>query len=118
MAAFKFAGDDRKFVGLPIGDAQIQMGRDVVQQHSKSIGAGVAIYDPIKIPAAPLHYDCYYYVIDGEFSVVCDGQAITCRRGDAVFIQAETVSSFETKKRTVIVYANYPVDWKERLAKH
>jgi len=58
-----------------------------------------------------LHYDEFDYIIDGELSIIVDGNTITGKKGDVIHIPKDTSIQFSVPNYAKFMYFTYPADW-------
>ena len=58
-----------------------------------------------------LHYDEFDYIIDGELTIIVDGNKITGKKGDVIHIPKDTPIQFSVPEYAKFMYFTYPADW-------
>lgn len=58
-----------------------------------------------------LRYDEVDYVIDGTLEVLIEGRKVVGRRGDMIFIPADSSITFSAPCFARFLYVTYPADW-------
>jgi ethanolamine utilization protein EutQ (cupin superfamily) len=113
MAAVKhFKRSEMSFeaYGGPPGKATIA--RLIGPELSKTMGAGLACFDGCSIEWTVL-YDEMIVVIEGLFRLRAGEHVFEGRPGDVIWIPEKTAIVYEGEK-SVVCYALYPVDWRQR----
>jgi ethanolamine utilization protein EutQ len=107
---------ERKFeqIGGDAGD--IRIGRDVAGDLSKTLGAGVGIFERCSMEWTVL-YDEYLYCLEGTLTIKTRNGALVMQAGHGLWLPAGTWVTYEAKERAKVVFAIYPVDWRERQPK-
>lgn len=113
-----FKADDITFTpfGGPPGTARIA--RLVTDEVSKTMGAGIAIFDGCSIEWTVL-YDEAIVVLEGTFRLRLGkgySQVIEAKPGDVIWIPEGTPLKYEGEGARVF-YTLDPVDWKKRHGK-
>jgi ethanolamine utilization protein EutQ len=96
--------------GGPPGQATIA--RLVGPSLSKTMGVGLASFDGCSIEWTVL-YDEMIVVLEGLFRLRAGGDVFEGRPGDVIWIPEKTAIVYEGEK-SLVCYALYPVDWRER----
>ena len=110
VAHFRKSAMDFVAFGGPPGTATIA--RLVGPEMSKTMGAGIAIFDGCSIEWTVL-YDEVIVVLEGTFRLVVGSEALVCAPGDVVWIPENTPIKYEGDKAKVF-YAVHPVDWRQK----
>ena len=107
---FKRAEMKFEAYGGPPGKATISrlVGPDV----SSSMGIGIASFDGCSIEWTVL-YDEMIVVLEGLFRLRAGKRVIEGRPGDVIWIPEKTPIAYEGDK-SIVCYALYPVDWRQR----
>ena len=107
-----FKRGKRKFdkYGGPPGKASIA--RLITPDISKTMGGGIAKFDGCSIEWTVL-YDEMIVVLEGLFRLRAGRQVFEGRPGDVIWIPEKTAIVYEGEK-SVVCYALYPVDWRQR----
>lgn len=61
-----------------------------------------------------LNYDEIDYVIDGELSIIINGETITAGPGEILLIPKGSLIQFSVKGKARFVYVTYPADWQSQ----
>ena len=61
-----------------------------------------------------LNYDEIDYVIDGELSIIINGETITAGPGEILLIPKGSSIQFSVKGNARFVYVTYPADWQSQ----
>ena len=61
-----------------------------------------------------LNYDEIDYVIDGELSIIINGEKITAGPGEILLIPKGSSIQFSVKGKARFVYVTYPADWQSQ----
>lgn len=61
-----------------------------------------------------LNYDEIDYVIDGELSIIINGETITAGPGEILLIPKGSSIQFSVKGKGRFVYVTYPADWQSQ----
>jgi ethanolamine utilization protein EutQ len=101
-------------IGGEAGD--IRVGRDVAGDRSKTIGAGVAVFENCSMEWTVL-YDEYFYCLEGTLTIRTKERSYVMQPGYGLWLPKGTWLVYEAKARAKAVFAIYPVDWRERQAK-
>src|SRR5689334_8070205 len=107
---FKASGMAFAAFGGPPGKATIA--RLVGPEMSKTVGAGIAIFDGCSIEWTVL-YDEAIVVLEGTFRLVVGSETYSCAPGDVIGIPENTPLKYEGDKAKVF-YTLYPVDWRQK----
>ena len=110
VAHFRKAEMNFTTYGGPPGAATIA--RLVGPDMSKSMGAGIAIFDGCSIEWTVL-YDEVIVVLEGTFRLVVGKETHSCSPGDVIWIPENTPIKYEGDKAKVF-YALHPVDWRQK----
>jgi ethanolamine utilization protein EutQ (cupin superfamily) len=92
---------------------EIRMCREASTELSDDLGAGIAIYDRVRMPWTT-HYNGYYFVVEGLLRVRVGDEVHECGAFDSIWIPKGVTAVFESDVRTKVVYSIYPVDWRDR----
>lgn len=85
--------------------------KDIVTlEESPRIGAGLMEMTETTFDWT-LHYDEFDYIIDGELTIIVDGNKVTGKKGDVIYIPKDTSIQFSTEKYAKFMYFTYPADW-------
>jgi|SRR3954447_22330627 ethanolamine utilization protein EutQ len=79
---------------------------------SRTMGVGLASFDGCSIEWTVL-YDEMIVVLEGLFRLRAGSQVFEGRSGDVIWIPEKTAIVYEGE-RSVVCYALYPVDWRQR----
>ena len=82
-------------------------------QQSPRLGAGIMEMRQTTFPWT-LHYDEIDYVIEGELSILIDGQTITAGPGEVILIPKDSSISFSVPNFARFLYVTYPADWQQQ----
>jgi len=104
---------ERKFeqIGGEAGD--IRVGRDVAGDSSTTIGAGVVVFEKCSMEWTVL-YDEYFYCLEGSLTIKTKQDTFVMQPGYGLWLPKGTWLIYEAKDRAKVVFAIYPVDWRER----
>jgi ethanolamine utilization protein EutQ len=110
------APTERKFeqIGGDAGD--IRVGRDVAGDISKTFGAGIATFENCSMEWTVL-YDEYFYCLEGTLTIKTKEGPLVMRPGDGLWLPKGTWVTYIAKEPAKVVFAIYPVDWRERQTK-
>lgn len=101
-------------IGGAAGD--IRVGRDVAGDRSKTIGAGVAVFENCSMEWTVL-YDEYFYCLEGTLTIRTKERTYVMQPGYGLWLPKGTWLVYEAKAPAKVVFSIYPVDWRERQAK-
>ncbi len=107
---------ERKFEQIGGESGDIRVGRDVAGDISTTMGAGVAVFENCSMEWTVL-YDEYFYCLEGTLTIGTKQGPVVMRPGDGLWLPKGTWVTYEAKERAKVVFAIYPVDWRERHAK-
>lgn len=107
-----FKRKDTKFDAYGAGPGKGGIARLVGPETSKTMGAGLAMFDGCSIEWTVL-YDEMIVVIEGRFRLVLKDRTIEAGPGDVIWIPENTWLKYEGDK-SLVCYALYPVDWRKR----
>ena len=82
-------------------------------EQSPRLGAGIMEMRETTFPWT-LHYDEIDYVIEGELSILIDGQTITAGPGEIILIPKDSSISFSVANFARFLYVTYPADWQQQ----
>lgn len=82
--------------------------RLVGSDRSKSIGAGVVIYERMTVDWA-LAFEEVVIVIEGKMVVRSSDKTYECAAGDVAWFPAHAALRYEVPDRVAIFYATYPI---------
>ncbi len=82
-------------------------------EQSPRLGAGLMEMEDTTFPWT-LHYDEMDHVIDGELSVLIDGDRITAGPGEVIYIPKGSAIQFSVSGRARFLYFVYPADWQNQ----
>ena len=82
-------------------------------QQSPRLGTGIMEMRQTTFPWT-LHYDEIDYVIEGELSILIDGQTITAGPGEVILIPKDSSISFSVPNFARFLYVTYPADWQQQ----
>ena len=94
---------ERKFEQI---EGNIQIGRDVGGDRSKTIGAGVAVFENCAMEWTVL-YDEYFYCIEGTLTIRTKEQSYVMRPGYGLWLPKGTWLVYEAKEQAKVVFAIY-----------
>lgn len=98
--------------GGPPGNAEIA--RLVGPETSRTMGAGIAVFEKgVSIPWTVL-YDEAIVVLEGHFTLRAGDAVYECDPGDVLWLPENTPIVYEAADRAVVFYSLYPVDWRAR----
>jgi len=78
---------------------------------SKTMGAGIDIFEEGCSYEWTVIYDELMFVLEGNFRLVVGDERFECEPGDILWIPNGTPSKYEADGHTVCFYVLYPVDW-------
>jgi ethanolamine utilization protein EutQ len=107
-----FKRKDMKFDPYGGGPGKGGIARLVGPETSKTMGAGLAVFDGCSIEWTVL-YDEMIVVIEGKFRLVLKDRTIEAGPGDVIWIPENTWLKYEGDK-SLVCWALYPVDWRRR----
>lgn len=58
-----------------------------------------------------LRYDEVDYIIEGTLEILIDGRKVTGKKGDMIFIPANSSITFSAPSFARFLYVTYPADW-------
>ena len=76
------------------------------------MAGGVNFLKKVSIPW-DLTCDEIIYCHEGNFRLMCDGEAYELGPGDMMFVPKDNQIAYETDDECTIFYAAYPVNWKQ-----
>ncbi len=82
-------------------------------EQSPRLGAGLMEMENTTFPWT-LNYDEMDYVIDGELSILVDGEKVTAGPGEVVYIPKGSSIQFSVSGRARFLYFVYPANWQEQ----
>jgi ethanolamine utilization protein EutQ len=85
----------------------------VTLEESPRLGFGVMEMDR-SVFKWTLNYDEVDYVIDGVLEILINGQKVTGRAGDVIFIPAHSTIEFSAPGFVRFFYVVYPANWYEQ----
>ena len=83
----------------------------VEEDISKTMGAGIDIFEEGCSYEWTVIYDELMFVLEGNFRLVVGDERFECEPGDILWIPNGTPSKYEADGHTVCFYVLYPVDW-------
>ena len=107
---FKRANIQHRKDGLEDGGTYIKP--LVTVKNSESMAGGVNFLKKVSIPW-DLTCDEIIYCHEGNFRLMCDGEAYKLGPGDMMFVPKDNQIAYETDDESTIFYAAYPVNWKQ-----
>jgi len=84
----------------------------VTVRNSDSMAGGVNFLNNVSIPW-DLTCDEIIYCHEGNFRLVCDGQAFDLAPGDMMYVPKDNHIAYESDGECTIFYAASPVNWKQ-----
>ncbi len=85
--------------------------KDVVTlAQSPNMGAGLMEMKKTTFPWT-LSYDEFDYIIDGELSILINGNKVTGKKGQVLFIPKGSSIQFSAPEFARFMYFTYPADW-------
>ena len=113
MTAIKhFKRSELKFDSFGSSSGKASIARLVGPDVSRTMGAGIATFDGCSIEWTVL-YDEMIVVLEGLFRLRAGQEVFEARPGDIIWIPEGTAIVYEGEK-SVVCYALYPVDWRQR----
>lgn len=82
-------------------------------EQSPRLGAGLMEMEDTTFPWT-LNYDEMDYVIDGELTVVIQGERVTAGPGEVIYIPKGSSIEFSVRGRARFLYFVYPANWQEQ----
>ena len=82
----------------------------VTLKESPRMGAGVMEMDHTTFDWF-LNYDEFDYIIEGSLSIIIDGNTITGKQGDVIYIPKGSKIQFSAPDYARFIYISYPADW-------
>lgn len=82
-------------------------------EQSPRLGAGLMEMEDTTFPWT-LNYDEMDYVIDGELTVIIQGERITAGPGEVIYIPKGSSIEFSVQGRARFLYFVYPANWQEQ----
>lgn len=61
-----------------------------------------------------LNYDEMDYVVEGELSILTDGETVTAGPGELIYIPKGSSIQFSVKEKARFLYFVYPADWQSQ----
>lgn len=109
-------GDRRFRPVIPEQPSILRACRDADADVSTTIGAGVTVFENCRLPW-DVTYDEYLYCLEGVLRVREDDVVHEMRSGDGLWLPKGVKVIYECDGRCTLVFAIYPIDWREQLAK-
>jgi uncharacterized cupin superfamily protein len=108
---------DRRFRSVvPEQPSILRACRDADSDVSGTIAAGVTVFENCRLPWE-MAYDEYLYCLEGVLRVREDDVVHEMRSGDGLWLPKGVKVVYECDGRSTLVFAIYPIDWREQLAK-
>lgn len=82
-------------------------------EQSPRLGAGLMEMEDTTFPWT-LNYDEMDYVIEGELTIVTNGQRITAGPGEVIYIPKGSSIEFSVRGRARFLYFVYPANWQQQ----
>jgi len=114
--------DPSGVISVPIGEVKperFDTGKDsdrvflkdvLTLKESPRLGCGVMEMERSSFKWT-LRYDEIDYVIDGTLEIVIEGRRVVGRKGDVIYIPANSTIHFSTPDFVRFLYVTYPADW-------
>lgn len=103
----------KPFKGVAAGVTLLH--RDVTPALSDTMVCGVVVH--LKRHAWTIRYDEYYYLLEGRLTIHVGRKRYAMRPGDAIWLPENTALIYDPRPTAKVVYAVYPIDWRERAAR-
>ena len=75
------------------------------------LGAGIATYEGSW--DYKLNYDVVYYMLDGQLTIHCEGQAVEGRAGDVLYLERGSMIRYDATAGCKLFWVAYPGNWEE-----
>ena len=82
-------------------------------EESPRLGCGLMVMERTTFPWT-LNYDEIDYVVEGELSILIDGQCVTAGPGEIILIPKGSSIQFSVKDKARFLYFVYPANWQEQ----
>lgn len=82
-------------------------------EQSPRLGAGLMEMEDTTF-AWTLNYDEMDYIIEGELTVLIDGERVTAGPGEVIYIPKRSSIRFSVSGRARFLYFVYPADWQNQ----
>ena len=89
---------------------QVYLTDVVTLQESPRLGCGVMEMEESAFDWT-LRYDEVDYIIEGTLEILIDGRKVTGKKGDMIFIPANSSITFSAPCFARFLYVTYPADW-------
>ncbi len=89
---------------------QVYLTDIVTLEESPRLGCGVMEMEESAFDWT-LRYDEVDYIIEGVLEIIIDGRKVTGRKGDVIFIPANSSITFSAPCFARFLYITYPADW-------
>jgi ethanolamine utilization protein EutQ len=89
---------------------QVYLSDIVTLEESPRLGCGVMEMEETAFEWT-LRYDEVDYIIEGTLEILIDGRKVTGRKGDVIFIPANSSITFSAPCFARFLYVTYPADW-------
>ena len=80
---------------------------------SPRLGCGLMVMENTTFPWT-LNYDEIDYVIEGQLSILIDGNCVTAGPGEIILIPKGSSIQFSVRDRARFLYFVYPANWQEQ----
>ncbi len=85
--------------------------RPFTQRESPTLGGGLVEIEAAEMKWTP-NYDEIVVVLDGEMSIVHNGQELAARPGDMFLIRYGAEMAYKSATRATFAWVLYPAQWK------
>lgn len=82
-------------------------------EESPRLGCGLMVMEQTTFPWT-LNYDEMDYIIEGELSILVDGNKVTAGPGEVLYIPKGTSIQFSVPNTARFLYFVYPANWQEQ----
>ena len=108
---FRLSEIQNRLDDLPEGKTYIKP--FVTVRNCESMAGGLNFLNKVSVPW-DLTCDEMIYCHEGQFRLVCEGEAHVLNPGDMMLVPKGNHIKYEADEKCVIFYAAYPVDWKQQ----
>ena len=107
-----FRGADIEHRKQSLGEGGTYIKPMVTVKNSESMAGGINFLNNVSVPF-DIPCDELIYCHEGNFRLMCDGEAYEIGPGDMMFVPKDNHIAYEADGECTIFYAAYPVNWKQ-----
>ncbi len=102
---------DMQWSTLPVKSGKFLISRPFTERESPSMGGGLVELEDAEMEWTP-NYDEMVIVLDGEMSIVHNGEDLVGRPGDMFLIRYGADIKYKSRTKATFAWVLYPANWR------